>query len=46
MRALELRRAAASNPAWIYQGRTLGEIEALAAVHLRECGLGGASTGL
>jgi hypothetical protein len=40
MRWIELGHAVAVNPSWIYQGKTLAEVHASAARHLRECGLG------
>ena len=40
MRWVELGHAVSVNPTWIYQGKTLAEVHAAAARHLRECGLG------
>lgn len=41
--AHKLRRVAARNPSWIYQGETVAEIAAAGARKLRGCGLHGAA---
>jgi hypothetical protein len=42
MRWVQLGHAVSEGPSWIFQGKTLAEVHASAAAHLRECGLGAA----